>query len=165
MRVEGPPSDGQLIQIVTESQNISASGVYCSAPHYLAPLSKVALTIVLPALPGTRGARRLLKCSGVVVRCLASPQPLGDRRYELACSFTGLEERHRRVLGDFVAWRNLQAAHPTHSRGGRRSRTSATSSTAARPKGRHGGAPSARRRVPSAPPARARSRTRRRPAS
>jgi hypothetical protein len=162
MRVEAPPSDGQLIQIVTESQNISESGVYCCAPHYLAPLSKVALTIVLPALPGTRGARRLLKCSGVVVRCLASAQPLGDRKYELACSFTGLEERHRRVLGDFVAWRNLQAVHSTNSRAGRRSRTPATSPSSTTPKRRHSGAPSANRRISSAASGRVRTRARRR---
>src|SRR5262249_36143177 len=40
-------SDGQP-EFVTESENISASGVYCFSPHYLAPLSKVGLTLVLP---------------------------------------------------------------------------------------------------------------------
>jgi hypothetical protein len=57
MRVEGVPDDGQQTQIVTESQNISASGVYCSSQHFLSPLSKVALTIVLPRLPGRRASR------------------------------------------------------------------------------------------------------------
>src|SRR5262245_647284 len=52
MRVEGAPADGQTAQIVTESQNISASGVYCTSSHFLAPLSKVSLTIVLPRRDG-----------------------------------------------------------------------------------------------------------------
>ncbi|TMQ68036.1 MAG: hypothetical protein E6K78_02540 [Candidatus Eisenbacteria bacterium] len=78
-------------------------------PHYLAPLSKVMLTIVLPGVPATRGTQRLLKCEGVVVRCLAVPRVAGARAYELACSFLGLDERLRRLLSDFVAWRNVQA--------------------------------------------------------
>ena len=109
MRVEGRPTDGDLTLVETESQNISSSGVYCTSPHYLAPLSKVMLTIVLPGGPPTRGAQRLLKCEGVVVRCLAVPRAPGGRAYELACSFLGLDERLRRLLSDFVAWRNVQA--------------------------------------------------------
>lgn len=107
MRVEGTPDDGETAHIVTESQNISANGVYCISPHYLAPLSKVALTIVLPDLPGARG--RMLKCEGIVVRCLTADTPMRSRRYQLACSFLGLEDRHRQQLEAFISWRNLQA--------------------------------------------------------
>ena len=42
MRVESAPAEGERTQIVTETQNISANGVYCSSLHYLAPASKVA---------------------------------------------------------------------------------------------------------------------------
>lgn len=107
MRVEGV-QDGQSAQVVTESQNISASGVYCTSSHYLAPLSKVALTIVLPKLPGTRGAQDLVKCDGIVVRCEPTTRR-SDRKYELACMFSGLDERRRALLDEFVTWRNLQA--------------------------------------------------------
>lgn len=109
MRVEGQPTDGALTQIVTESENISVSGVYCSSPHYLAPLSKVALTIVLPNQKSTQGAQRLLKCDGVVVRCQATGAGSRPTAYQLACSFIGLDQRHRLLLDDFVTWRNLQA--------------------------------------------------------
>jgi len=113
MRVERPPMEGDLTKLVTESQNISASGVYCTSPHYLAPLSKVALTIILPhhnprpAAPA--GAQRLLKCDGIVVRCL--PAENGPRRqsYELACSFVALDPRHRDMIEEFVTWRNLES--------------------------------------------------------
>ena len=56
MRVEGA-ADGAHAQIVTESQNISSSGVYCMSSHFLPPLSKVQLTIVLPKIPGTKRAQ------------------------------------------------------------------------------------------------------------
>jgi c-di-GMP-binding flagellar brake protein YcgR len=104
MRVESAPAEGERTQIVTETQNISANGVYCSSLHYLAPASKVALTIVLPKLPGMTGSKDLIKCEGIVVRC-----ERGERNYELACMFSGLDERKRMLIEEFVTWRNLQA--------------------------------------------------------
>ena len=52
MRVDHSRPEETRAQIVTESQNISASGIYCQCTEYFAPASKVALTIVLPKLPG-----------------------------------------------------------------------------------------------------------------
>jgi hypothetical protein len=108
MRVEAGATGAA--RIVTESQNISSSGVYCHASHYLAPLSKVQLTIVLPRTPGaTAVGQELVKCDGIVVRC---DQRQGDRTempYELACMFTGLDADLRRRVEEFVTWRNLQA--------------------------------------------------------
>jgi len=127
MRVEPPPTDGQLTHIVTESENISSSGVYCFSPNYLAPLSKVALTIVLPRVPG-RGSERLLKCEGVVVRCMAGASKAKERQYQMACSFLGLEPRHRELLDEFVTWRNLQSLR----RAGTTTRTPAKKTTAIR---------------------------------
>lgn len=109
MRVEGGSTDGALTPIVTESRNISGSGVYCVSPHYLAPLSKVALTIVLPEVPGRIARQRLLKCEGVVVRCQGGEGPKRDRAYELACSFLSLDPGARELLDEYVVWRNLQA--------------------------------------------------------
>jgi hypothetical protein len=128
MRVEGVPDDGQLAQIVTESQNISASGVYCTCSHFLSPLSKVALTIVLPRVPGHNGRQDLIKCEGIVVRC----QPVarrGDRKFELACMFSDLDTRRRELITQFVTWRNLQALRAATSP---RPRTRATASRAKR---------------------------------
>lgn len=109
MRVEGRHQDGDSTQVVTESQNISANGVYCSSTHYLAPLSKVALTIVLPRLPGSTTGKELIKCDGIVVRCEPGPGRRSDKQFELACMFSDLDERRRGLLEEFVTWRNLQA--------------------------------------------------------
>ena len=116
MRVESAPRDGERTQIVTETQNISASGVYCSSLHYLAPASKVSLTIVLPRLPGMQGAKELIKTDGIVVRCEPSARK-GERRYVLACMFSGLDEQRRGLLEEFVTWRNLQALRAAANRG------------------------------------------------
>ena len=51
MRLEGPPVDGTDTHVVTESQNISSSGVYCTSSRFLAPRSKIALRkLRLPVL-------------------------------------------------------------------------------------------------------------------
>ena len=109
MRVEAGATAGAA-RIVTESQNISASGVYCHASHYLAPLSKVQLTIILPRVPGgPANVQELLKCDGIVVRCEQRATDRNGTPYELACMFTALEPTSRRRLEEFVTWRNLQA--------------------------------------------------------
>jgi len=109
MRVEGAASETEDAQLVTESQNISSSGVYCTAGHFLAPMSKVALTIVLPRLPGSRGTKELIKCEGIVVRCEPQSARKSEKLYQLACMFSGLDDRRRQLLDEFVTWRNLQS--------------------------------------------------------
>jgi hypothetical protein len=108
MRVEGA-HDGGHAKIVTETQNISASGVYATASHYLPPLSKVQLTLVIPRIPGATRAQNLLKCEGIVVRCEMSPDKRRTNPYDLACMFAEADEQRRDLLEAFVTWRNLQA--------------------------------------------------------
>lgn len=141
MRVEGL-APGESGQIVTESQNVSASGVYCLSSHYLAPLSKVSLTLVLPKLPNGRAAKELIKCDGIVVRCDTARGRRADAGFELACMFNGLLPEHRERLEDFVTWRNLQAL-----RAATRPKPAARPTTAKRTAGRaatNGAAPAAR---------------------
>ncbi|TMQ53563.1 MAG: PilZ domain-containing protein [Candidatus Eisenbacteria bacterium] len=138
MRVE-ETTEGHGTQIVTESQNISSSGVYCTSSHYLAPFSKVALTIVLPR-SGPRATNELVKCEGIVVRC----QPAARRRerhYDLACMFSDLDDRRRALLEEFVAWRNVQALRAATGNAEDRRRATARSgvrrtTTRATPRGR-----------------------------
>jgi hypothetical protein len=148
MRVEGEPTNGALTQIVTESQNISSSGVYCSSPHYLAPLSKVALTIVLPNQKSTQGAQRLLKCDGVVVRCMPTGAASRPEGFQLACSFIGLDPRHRLLLDDFVSWRSAvdpAARRPSSARPWCGAPRAATRSSAPKATARRRAAPPASR--------------------
>jgi c-di-GMP-binding flagellar brake protein YcgR len=136
MRLKGARADGDLTQIVTESQNISASGVYCLSPHYLAPLSKVDLAMVLPRLPGGRGTKDIINCEGIVVRCEASA-PRSEGEYQLACVFTDLDPRRRERIEEFVTWRNLQALRAATGSSGKtavRARVAATKATVTRGK-------------------------------
>jgi len=93
--------------VTTESLNISRGGVYCESAEYLAPLSKVALTVVLPAF-GSTERPRVLRTEGVVVRCEGLAALRGRKRYQLACCFTGLDGEGRTLLDEFVTWRALK---------------------------------------------------------
>jgi c-di-GMP-binding flagellar brake protein YcgR len=154
MRLKGARADGDLMQIVTESQNISASGVYCLSPHYLAPLSKVNLAIVLPRLPGGRGTKDIISCEGIVVRCESSTSR-SEGEHQLACVFTDLDSRRRERIEEFVTWRNLQALRAATGSNGRtavRARVAATRATATRSKravARKSSSAASRRREPS----------------
>jgi hypothetical protein len=142
MRVEGTRDEGARAHLVTETQNISASGVYCRSSHYLAPLSKVDLTIVLPRLPGTRGAKELIKCEGIVVRCESASARKSDKTFELACMFSGLDERRKEMLDEFVTWRNLQAlASAVNGRPARAAGLNGAAASKSRTKARAGAGP------------------------
>lgn len=163
MRVDAPPADDGLTHIVTESENISTSGVYCMSPHYVAPLSKVALTIVLPRTAGRARPQHLLKCEGVVVRCMTTAAAAKERQYQMACSFMGLDDGERRLLDDFVTWRNLQAlrkaaapARPKRAKAARATKKSVANGRTKRPAARTAGRPAAKKS-----PARAKTRSRR----
>jgi len=134
MRLMGRHEGGDLTQVVTESQNISSSGVYCLSSHFLAPLSKVDLAIVLPRLPGERGTKDIINCEGIVVRCDTAPQR-SERRYRLACMFTDLDPKRRQRLDEFVTWRNLQALRAATAGNGRQRPRATTPRSAAKTSG------------------------------
>jgi hypothetical protein len=101
--------------VTTESLNISRGGVYCESAEFLAPLSRVALTVVLPPF-GTAARSRVLRSEGVVVRCENLPPARGRKRYQLACCFTGLDAEMRSLLDSFVTWRASRRSAPLAAR-------------------------------------------------
>ncbi|MBM3306997.1 MAG: PilZ domain-containing protein [Candidatus Eisenbacteria bacterium] len=90
--------------MTTESINVGAEGVYCFVPQFVAPLTKLSVTMELP-LKGKRGQVRneVMKAEGVVVRC----QPAGDERggYRIACFFSEIEPESRAVLEEYLRQR------------------------------------------------------------
>jgi hypothetical protein len=125
MRLMGARAETALPEFVTETENVSSSGVYCFSPHYLAPLSKVGLTLVLPDRRSDELSDRMLKCEAVVVRCQQNPATTAGRRYEVACSFLDLDDEHRQLIDEFVTLRNLKALRVPSAATRRRTRTKA----------------------------------------
>ncbi|MGH2571200.1 MAG: PilZ domain-containing protein, partial [bacterium] len=87
--------------LTTESINLSASGIQFGSRVFLSPLTKVALTLLLPPFGRRLRRERMLRCEGVIVRC---EERIGVRqrtRYEMACYFTDLESDDRELIEQY----------------------------------------------------------------
>ena len=94
---EGFPTES----LTTESINVGAEGIYCQVSHFVPPLTKLQLTMVLPVRDRKGKVKNeVLKTEGVVVRC----QPSGGegKGYRIACFFTGMEQASRDMLSEYV---------------------------------------------------------------
>ena len=88
-------------QLTAETNNLSASGAYCTLDQFLAPMTKLQLRFELPG--GSR--RRLIRCSGVVVRVEPVITNADHGRYHVAIFFTDLVARDRTAIARFVRQR------------------------------------------------------------
>lgn len=107
--------------VTTESVDLSRNGIACRTADFVAPLSRVALTIILPPFGTLSRSPRSLRAEGVVVRCEPVPGPVPGTEsqppeYEMACCFTALESDARNLLDAFVAWRLLRSVRADEER-------------------------------------------------
>lgn len=81
--------------------NISTSGVYFEVPHYIEPLTKVRMELLLPGAGGAGGEKKVA-FDGIVVR--TEPETPSDdvRVYRTAVFFTYMPEASLNVLSSFI---------------------------------------------------------------
>ena len=102
--------------VEARAQNLSAGGVYASAPRYFAPLSKVELMLVLPPFGqeaedgGPAPSRNALaaagagiRAEGIVVRC--DPTDETEEQFTLGIAFLNLPPADRDRIEGYVNWR------------------------------------------------------------
>jgi len=94
--------------LTTESINLSASGIQFGSRVFLSPLTKVALTLLLPPFGRRLRRERMLRCEGIIVRCEETPTARQKPRYELACCFTDLGQVDRELIEQYVVWRAVR---------------------------------------------------------
>ncbi len=101
LQLSGSEDSFPTESLTTESINVGAEGIYCQVSHFIAPLTKLQLTMILP-IRDRKGQvkNEVVKTEGVVVRCQPSGGDGGG--YRIACFFTGLKPALRDVLGDYV---------------------------------------------------------------
>ncbi len=101
LQLSGTEEGFPVESLTTESINVGAEGVYCHVSHFIAPLTKLQMTMVLP-LKDRKGQvkNEVVKTQAVVVRC----QPDGDAEggYRIACFFTGLDASTKETLEEYV---------------------------------------------------------------
>ena len=94
--------------LTAETNNLSATGAYCTLSKFIPPMTKLNLEFSVP-----NGGRNVpIRCAGVVVRVEPAVSPTLDRgAYHVAIFFTELSERQRGAIARFV--RERLDASPT----------------------------------------------------
>lgn len=94
LRIKTPDFD-----IVTSTRNISSVGAYCQADKYVAPMTKLDITLILnhnyaqgPEVTATK-----VKCRGVVVRTEQN-----ENKYNLAVFFNDIAESEKEKINKFI---------------------------------------------------------------
>ena len=96
-----------------ETIDLSAGGLSCTAPVFLPLMTKMAVSLVLPANAGSvLPEERVVKGEAVVVRSEPPiPSKAEDASYRVALFFSRMDDADRRRLLDFLARQSGRAAN------------------------------------------------------
>ncbi len=90
---------------ISQSLNISASGVYCKLDHEIPILSRVKMILVLPADDVGRHKVRKMEIDGVVVREHPVIEQGKVLHYDVAIFFDSLTAKDREMIKEYIAVR------------------------------------------------------------
>ncbi len=105
LEVAIPRPDGSAQPVTLETLNISSSGVYFKADHFIEPMTKLDMQIELPVALDAEGVPdkyATANCEGIVVRVLPETEGPDVAHYEVAVFFTQIEEEGMRHLSDHI---------------------------------------------------------------
>ena len=89
--------------IVTETANISRSGIYCRVNKFLNPMSRLKISLLIPLRKTSKSGKsttRKISCVGAVVR---SESVSGDEEaYNVAIFFQDISKRDSDHIADYV---------------------------------------------------------------
>ena len=95
----GGPGDEESFSV--SSINIGAGGVYVEVPHYIEPLTKLSLSMMVPG-PTPEEEPTLINTEAIVVRTTPEGPEEGLSRYEMACAFLELSDDHRDAINRYI---------------------------------------------------------------
>lgn len=91
------------LDIITETRNVSCSGVYCRINKPLPLMSKIGITLLLPIQVKDRVSTEKVRCNGVVVRSEPEILKEADTAYQnVAIFFTDLTKKDRTKITQYV---------------------------------------------------------------
>lgn len=91
------------LDAITETRNISCSGVYCRVNKMIPLMSKIGLTLLLPLHSGKKVVTEKISCNGVVVRSEPEIVQGADTAYQnIAIFFTDLSKNSRSKIARYV---------------------------------------------------------------
>lgn len=104
LEIRLPREDGSLAPTTLETLNISTSGVYFQADHFIEPMTKLDLELELPvpARAGDGAGVASCHCEGIVVRVIPEEPAPPPARYEVAVFFTHFDPEALEALEDHI---------------------------------------------------------------
>ena len=91
---------GEEIDVVTETRNLSCSGVYCQISRYLEPMTRFKVHLLLPFKQGGKVVTKKVSCQGVVVRVESQP---GNKYFNVAIFFNEIEKKDSKLIAQYVS--------------------------------------------------------------
>ena len=86
--------------MVTETGNISRSGLYCRINRYIEPMTKLKVCLLLPMRKNGKDVTKQIIAQGVVVRAEQVDQ--GDD-HNIAIFFSEIAQRDAESISDYVS--------------------------------------------------------------
>jgi len=83
--------------ILTETNNISASGTYFSLEKPLELMTKLNVVLLIPIIKNKTKIIEKISCTGIIVRCEIADIDT-KRSYRAAMHFNNLKERDKKIL-------------------------------------------------------------------
>ena len=93
--------------IVTETRNLSRSGVYCRINKYIEPMTKLKIHLLLPFKRNKKVVTKKVSCSGIIVRTESIP---GNDAFNVAIFFNDIQTRDADAVADYVS--NMMEGQP-----------------------------------------------------
>ena len=92
------------LDVITETRNISCSGVYCRVNKPLPIMAKISVTLLLPIQNRrNRVNTKKIRCNGVVVRSEPAIVKEADTAYQnVAIFFTDLSKKNKDKITQYV---------------------------------------------------------------
>jgi len=85
--------------VVTQSWNLSRSGVYCRVNRYIDPMTKLKIHLLLPLRKNQKVTTKKLSCRGVVVRSESVP---GTPEYNVAIFFNEINNKDADNISTYI---------------------------------------------------------------
>lgn len=105
LEVTIPRPDGTHQPVTLETLNISSSGIYFRADHFIEPMTKLDMTLELPTRMDSQGLAdkyAAARCEGIVVRVLPETEGADVEHYEVAVFFTQIDEDGMKNLSEHI---------------------------------------------------------------
>jgi len=93
---------GQDYDLITNTKNISCSGIYCQVSRYIPVMTKLALTMHIPLIIGRRKVEKKVDCACVVVRIMPEFVQESVNDYHLGLFFSQIQEKDKALISKYI---------------------------------------------------------------